>query len=717
MVRWLGVLLLTLWSCQSETSSKVPPAIVGGTIDLAGWDFERDGALDLKGEWLFGWQRLVTPTSWSELENQLRSRIEVPGSWESFTHPTKPNENLPFVGYSTYALRLRGLNGRPLHFVSGRIGTAGLVQVLDLQGRVYSSGNAGVTSDGKSTSLPVAHVLIGTDGSVPVSSSDSMDDERVILMQVSNFHHHGGGLWSSPKIDNRASVKKSLAFEELRTHLMLGVLLIIGLYHLILFLLRRDDLGALFFGLFSLAVALRTSVMGVLQGLELARSVDGYQWLQSIEYASMPVMIMTSGLFLAALVPARFFEHFTRVWCLGAGIPLMMFALLTPPMTFAAYIQVYQLHILGGVLIILLHLMLQSVKGNTIARWCLLASCIVAVGSINDILNANRVIDTAYIMPFTTIGFVLMQAGILAARNAAIARERDVLNEVKMDALRKSEEAARVKSEFLANMSHELRTPLNALCNIPKALIGNFKEEFFWECPSCHAYFGDDEEPSEQPSAELCPDCPDTAMRIVPVIQYVGDQAEQHYFLNRLDMQAQKLLGLVDRVLSFGDASSDEMTLDISAVPSRALFGDIFVRHGLTALEKKQHLDVHYEMTTDEVLIDLEKVEQCIDAVLDNAFKFSGEGATVVCLVRAETADHLTVRVSDEGIGIPQDQFEKMFTAFYQVESSHTRVYGGAGLGLALAKQVADLHHGSIQVESTVDVGTTFTLHFRSTPS
>ena len=67
------------------------------------------------------------------------------------------------------------------------------------------------------------------------------------------------------------------------------------------------------------------------------------------------------------------------------------------------------------------------------------------------------------------IGFVLMQAGILSARNASIARERDALNATKLEVLQKSEEAARIKSEFLANMSHELRTPLNALCNIPRA--------------------------------------------------------------------------------------------------------------------------------------------------------------------------------------------------------------------------------------------------------
>ena len=90
------------------------------------------------------------------------------------------------------------------------------------------------------------------------------------------------------------------------------------------------------------------------------------------------------------------------------------------------------------------------------------------------------------------IGFVLMQAGILSARNASIARERDALNATKLEVLQKSEEAARIKSEFLANMSHELRTPLNALCNIPRALIANYTTTSVWECPACNTQFEDD---------------------------------------------------------------------------------------------------------------------------------------------------------------------------------------------------------------------------------
>ena len=148
-------------------------------------------------------------------------------------------------------------------------------------------------------------------------------------------------------------------------------------------------------------------------------------------------------------------------------------------------LTVYQLHILGALVLILIHLIERSVRGERLAGWCILAFLLIAFGVVNDILHSVDIIESAHIAPYTMIGFVLMQAGILSARNAAIARGARCLNATKLEVLRKSEEAARIKSEFLANMSHELRTPLNALCNIPRALISNYNAHSVWECPAC----------------------------------------------------------------------------------------------------------------------------------------------------------------------------------------------------------------------------------------
>ena len=97
---------------------------------------------------------------------------------------------------------------------------------------------------------------------------------------------------------------------------------------------------------------------------------------------------------------------------------------------------------------VLVYLVQGSIRGNRLARWCILAFLLIAFGAVNDILHSNDIIESTHIAPYTMIGFVLMQAGILSARNASIARERDALNATKLEVLQKSEEAARIKSEF-----------------------------------------------------------------------------------------------------------------------------------------------------------------------------------------------------------------------------------------------------------------------------
>ena len=158
-----------------------------------------------------------------------------------------------------------------------------------------------------------------------------------------------------------------------------------------------------------------------------------------------------------------------------------------------------------------------------------------------------------------------------------------------MEALRKSEEAARVKSEFLANMSHELRTPLNAFCNIPRALITNFSEQLVWECSECQSYFEDDSPPKSRDLRQPCPECDDAQMKLVPIIQYIGDHKEQHHFIKRLDVQAQELLGLVERVLSFNDVSTGGgQELNLTEHRAESIFPPLFEKHTAKAQTRNQ---------------------------------------------------------------------------------------------------------------------------------
>ena len=105
--------------------------------------------------------------------------------------------------------------------------------------------------------------------------------------------------------------------------------------------------------------------------------------------------------------------------------------------------------------------------------------------------------------------------------------------------------------------------------------------------------------------------------------------------------------------------------------------------------------------------MDKDKFEKILNNVLSNAFKFTPEGGKIeVKILRVENEVHIII--SDNGVGIAKDHIDKIFDRFYQVDGSHTREQEGTGIGLALTKELIDLHKGKIETESEEGKGSTF---------
>jgi signal transduction histidine kinase len=106
---------------------------------------------------------------------------------------------------------------------------------------------------------------------------------------------------------------------------------------------------------------------------------------------------------------------------------------------------------------------------------------------------------------------------------------------------------------------------------------------------------------------------------------------------------------------------------------------------------------------------DRARIAQLLDNFISNAIKFTPEQGRVEVRTWAD-GEHAFVSVADSGIGIPEDERARLFERFYRASSATEQAIPGTGLGLAIAKAIVDAHGGSIRVESTVDVGTTFTV-------
>ncbi|KMT53789.1 sensor histidine kinase [Pseudomonas fildesensis] len=248
------------------------------------------------------------------------------------------------------------------------------------------------------------------------------------------------------------------------------------------------------------------------------------------------------------------------------------------------------------------------------------------------------------------------------------------------------EHASHMKSEFLATMSHELRTPLNAVIGFSEALKDGL----------------------------------------------VGDMSDvQREYIGDIFTSGQHLLSLINDILDLSKVEAGMMDLELEAVELAGLLANsLLIVREKAAL---QRIQLKLESLDDfgTLHLDLRKTKQIIYNLLANAVKFSEHGGSVTLSARQVAREQvgqvpgewpvhsfalqpsahqqfLELSVSDSGIGIAKDDMGKLFKAFSQIDSSLARKFEGTGLGLAMVKQLTDLHGGSVAVASREGQGARF---------
>ncbi len=232
-------------------------------------------------------------------------------------------------------------------------------------------------------------------------------------------------------------------------------------------------------------------------------------------------------------------------------------------------------------------------------------------------------------------------------------------------AMREAERANRAKSQFLANMSHELRTPLNAIIGYSEMLL---------------------EEATEAGRADL-----------------VGD-------LRRINGAGQHLLGLINDVLDLSKIEAGKMEVTPENFAVSSVVDDVVATIQHIVEDRSNRLTVDVAADLQPMYSDQLKVRQILFNILTNAAKFTHDGQIrfTVRPIKEQDGTWIEFTTSDTGIGMTQEQIDKVFGEFLQADSSTTREYGGTGLGLAISRRMARMLGGDITVTSTLGEGSTF---------
>ena len=230
----------------------------------------------------------------------------------------------------------------------------------------------------------------------------------------------------------------------------------------------------------------------------------------------------------------------------------------------------------------------------------------------------------------------------------------------------RAEEASQSKSDFLANMSHELRTPLNAINGFSDIM----QKEMFGP---------------------------------------LGDPRYKEYVSDIL-FSGKHLLSLINDILDMSKIEAGKMTLNHEIMQIDDMITQVIRIVRGRADDSRLKL-IYNPEETPEIEADPRAVKQVLLNLMTNAIKFTPEGGSVSCEVTPNSAG-IIVKISDTGIGIAQEDIDRLATPFEQIDSQHSRQHEGTGLGLALSKSFIELHGGNFRIESTLGQGTSviFTL-------
>jgi len=222
-----------------------------------------------------------------------------------------------------------------------------------------------------------------------------------------------------------------------------------------------------------------------------------------------------------------------------------------------------------------------------------------------------------------------------------------------------------MKSDFVSLVSHEIRSPMNSVLMQLRVILDGL----------------------------------------------AGDTtAKQQEILNRATLKIHSLVDMASELLDLSKIESGLITLEKESIQFDDLLQDQVNFHAETA--KAKQINLHFEPSPHlpPVLANLQNMEEVISNLITNAINYTPQGGEIRLAVSLENG-YLCMVVADNGLGIPEEDLERIFTRFYRVKNEKTRYITGTGLGLPIIKSIVEAHHGTIRVESTLDKGSTFKVY------
>lgn len=227
-----------------------------------------------------------------------------------------------------------------------------------------------------------------------------------------------------------------------------------------------------------------------------------------------------------------------------------------------------------------------------------------------------------------------------------------------------AKERESMQKQFIADASHELKTPISVI----KGMVEILNRDDF------------------------------------------DDEKTRVEFMHQIEKESRRLEIIVRDLLQLSRLSKDNLILKRKSIDFTEIIEESKKSFQRLADEKGLHFDVDYQ-SHEKVFVDRDLSITLMNNLISNAIKYSDQGT--IHITTKEVNEEYVIEIKDEGVGLSQEDCEKVFERFYRVDKARSRASGGSGLGLSIVKSIVDAHGGKIKVESELGKGTTFFIHYK----
>ncbi len=704
----------------SADQNPVKPMAIKGLLDLSGWRLSVDGPVSLKGEWEMYWQELLDPDQLSNLpDDKPVVYFQMPSVWND--HQVG-GTRLTGKGYATFRLRVKlHSNSDTMAFRIPRVFCAYRLWVDEIL--VAEVGKVGASRK-----------LMTPDFKAPIVIFHADKKEIAITLQISNFMHSRGGIRQAIKLGTKDQINSSRLFHVILESILIGVLLIMFLYHLALFLLRKKDEFNLYFSLICMFFMFRTAFSGEVVGYWFIQDVNWYL-ATKLEWMSVYVGPSLALGFFQTYFPEDGSQRLKQVAVI-VGMIFGVVVLASPPMFFTSifhYTTPLIIAFLAYGVFILAKALIHGRQGALVIS---IAYAVTFVAVVNDILHATEIIKTRFYISYGLLFFIIVQSVQLSIRASQAMRQvetqaveltqTNIAYEDEIQERRRAENEVKAYQEKLEVLVAE-RTKELEIANerLRQELTDRQQAEQDKEKLQYQLQRAQKMEAVGTLAGGVAHDLNNILSGLVGypelILMDLPPDSKLRPSIEIMLKSGQKATAIVQDLLTLARRGIQDMVvLNLNDVISEYLDSPEFGK--LTQFHEKVKLETHLDSTLLNIRGSAIHLSKTVMNLVSNAAEALPYGGNIHITTRnqyldkplsgyelTEPGDYAVIEIMDDGVGMSGNEIDRIFDPFY---SKKKMGRSGTGLGMAVVWGTVKDHKGYINVKSERDQGTTLTLFF-----